>query len=174
MSPAVSLILIASVVGMSVGVAMLDSRGAGAESRAGSRTWRIALSVLLAGAAIVVYWSSGREDIETKGPVQESIAVVCCYLAMLTGMVAQYFYRQAETGAERLTFKPIEFLMPIFASPIVFIPLLTITADAALSGPFTTSKLMVYFVAFQNGFFWKNFFEDRRRTIHGEAIGQHT
>ena len=24
---------------------------------------------------------------------------------------------------------------------------------------------MVYFVAFQNGFFWKNFFEDRRRTV---------
>jgi hypothetical protein len=172
MSPAVSLILIASVVGMSVGVAMLDSREAGTELRAGSRKWRVALSVLLAGAAVVVYWSSsGREDIETKGPVQESIAVVCCYLAMLTGMVAQYFYRQAEGGAERLTFKPIEFLMPIFASPIVFIPLLTITADAALSGPFTKSKLMVYFVAFQNGFFWKNFFEDRRRTIHAEAAG---
>jgi hypothetical protein len=53
--------------------------------------------------------------------------------------------------------------MPIFASPIVFIPLLTLTTDEALAGgAFTRAKLMVYLVAFQNGFFWRNFFEQRR------------
>ena len=165
MSPALSTILMASVIGMSAGVALLDSHESNSDVRAGGRAWRVALSVLLAGAAVVVYARSARQDIETKGPVEETIAVVFCYLAMLSGMVAQYFYRQAERGARRFAFKPIEFLMPIFASPIVFIPLLTITADTALGGPFIKSKLMVYFVAFQNGFFWKNFFEDRRRTV---------
>jgi hypothetical protein len=54
------------------------------------------------------------------------------------------------------------FLMPIFASPIVFIPLLTLTSEVAMGGAFTRPKLMVYLVAFQNGFFWKSFFEQRK------------
>jgi len=30
---------------------------------------------------------------------------------------------------------------------------------------FPLMKLMVYFVAFQNGFFWKSFFEQRRKAV---------
>ena len=67
--------------------------------------------------------------------------------------------------APAAAFKPIEFLMPIFASPIVFIPLLTISSDAAMNGPFTQARLMVYLVAFQNGFFWKNFFDEKKPRV---------
>jgi hypothetical protein len=157
MSPTLSMILIVSVLGVSAGIALLDI--------VGRRAWRFTLSAALAGVALFVYHSSVQPDIEAKGPVQETIALVCCYLSMVLGMVAQYCYRQAESGAEKFTFKPMEFLMPIFASPIVFIPLLTITTDVSLSGPFTKSKLMVYFVAFQNGFFWKSFFDERRQKV---------
>ena len=63
------------------------------------------------------------------------------------------------------------FLMPIFASPIVFIPLLTITSDVAMGGgAFTKSKLMVYLVAFQNGFFWKGFFDKARHKAQGTRL----
>ena len=104
------------------------------------------------------------------GAIQEVVATALCYAAMLLGMIAQYFYKQAERGDKKLSFEPLEFLMPIFASPIVFIPLLTITSDLALTGAFTKGKLMVYLVAFQNGFFWKSFFEQRRKAAEHESI----
>jgi hypothetical protein len=161
MSPTFSMIVVFSLAGAAVGVALLNPIG--------SRTWRFVLSALLAGAAFALYRSGIQPGIETKGAVQETIAVVCCYLSMVLGMVAQYFYRQAESGAGKLTFKPMEFMMPIFASPIVFIPLLTITTDVSLSGAFTKSKLMIYFVAFQNGFFWKGLFEQLRDRAMADA-----
>jgi hypothetical protein len=58
--------------------------------------------------------------------------------------------------------------MPILASPIVFIPLLTIAGEVNAPGILSRAKLMVYFVAFQNGFFWKSFFEQRRQVIASE------
>jgi hypothetical protein len=59
--------------------------------------------------------------------------------------------------------------MPIFASPIVFVPLLTLTTDVASGGVLGDGKLMVYLVAFQNGFFWKGFFEQRRAQAQPKA-----
>ena len=54
--------------------------------------------------------------------------------------------------------------MPILVSPIVFIPLLTLTSELGAGGAFTRARLMAYLVAFQNGFFWKQLFEQRRQT----------
>jgi drug/metabolite transporter (DMT)-like permease len=159
MSRALATVLMLSVLGLLMNLIYVDL--------VASRRKRFGPSTLLLLVAAAIYASAFSSDIESKGAVQESVAVVFCYLSMVLGMVAQYCYGQAERGAEKLTFKPMEFLMPIFASPIVFIPLLTITADIALSGAFTKSKLMVYFVAFQNGFFWKSFFERRRREMVG-------
>ena len=34
---------------------------------------------------------------------------------------------------------------------------------------FTKAKLMVYLVSFQNGFFWKSFFERRQKAVEQEA-----
>jgi hypothetical protein len=45
----------------------------------------------------------------------------------------------------------------------VTLEMLTITSEVAIGGgAFTRSKLMVFLVAFQNGFFGKGFFEQRR------------
>jgi drug/metabolite transporter (DMT)-like permease len=126
------------------------------------RPGRYLPTVVLGGLALGVYTFVFPERVETKGSIDETAAIVVCYLAMLSGMIAEYFYTQAEQGARKLSFEPMAFLMPIFASPIVFIPLLTITSDVAIGGAFTRAKLMVYLVAFQNGFFWKGFFEQRR------------
>jgi hypothetical protein len=38
-------------------------------------------------------------------------------------------------------------------------------AGGGTGGAFTRAKLMVYLVAFQNGFFWKKLFEQRRRAL---------
>src|SRR5688572_28294461 len=162
MSQALSLLMIASIA---VLVAELLYRLV--IPRAGRvRLLPRAVAVLMAGS--VVYMLAPR-NVATIGSVAETAAIVFCYLAMIFGMMAEYFYTQAErlqhveAGKRKLEFDLLSFLMPVFASPIVFIPLLTLTSDvAAGGGAFSRAKVMVYLVAFQNGFFWKSFFEQRK------------
>jgi hypothetical protein len=95
----------------------------------------------------------------------ETAALVISYVSMVLGMMAHYVYAKAERGDTRLTIEWLPFLMPILASPIVFIPLVSIAGEVSSTGDvFERAKLMVYLVAFQNGFFWKHFFDQRRVT----------
>jgi hypothetical protein len=133
------------------------------------RRWRgrhIVSSVFLVLMALGLYFfvkaETGTQELETKGVTEGTIGVVFSYIAMVLGMVAEYGYSRVERGPKRFRID-LELLMPIFASPIVFIPVLTISSDMTMGGAFTKSKLMVYLVAFQNGFFWKSFFEERRQ-----------
>jgi hypothetical protein len=118
-------------------------------------------TLIVLAAGWIVYAVAPRA-VQTRGASDEMVAIVICYLSMVLGMMAEYGYTQAERGNKKLEFELMSFLMPIFASPIVFIPLLTLTSEVAMGGAFTRPKLMVYLVAFQNGFFWKSFFEQRR------------
>ena len=156
MSFALILIVFASLLGLALGVAYVDL---------GRRPRRYRATVALLAVALGVFAFALRDTVESKGTIDDTTPVVFCYLAMLVGMFAENGYSQAARGHTRLTFVLMDFLMPVFASPIVFIPLLTITADMAQGGAFTRSKLMVYLVAFQNGFFWKSFFEQRRKAV---------
>src|SRR5262245_13737498 len=153
MSLTLSIILRVSTVAL-IGCLLYRMLGRG-------QTGRIA-SALVLGVSVAVIALIAPGAVETRGPVEEVASVVFCYVCMLLGMMAEYGYSQAERGRRRFKFEPMTFLMPIFASPIVFIPLLTLTTDQAFDGAFTRAKLMVYLVAFQNGFFWKSFFEQRR------------
>jgi hypothetical protein len=158
MSFTLGVILVASSIALAAGVAYRDLA-----RRQPRRYLPTALLALLGGGVYVLAFPDG---IESKGSIAETAAVAICYLSMVTGMAAEYFFTQAERGERKLTFDAMAFLMPIFASPIVFIPLLTITSEVAMGGgAFTKSKLMVYLVAFQNGFFWKGFFEQRRHLV---------
>jgi len=128
---------------------------------------------LLAAAAILFLLRPSQVD--KMGSIAETASMIICYAAMLLGMAAEYGYSIAErrTRGETTSFDMLTFLMPIFASPIVFIPLLTLTSElGAGGGAFTRARLMVYLVAFQNGFFWKQLFEQRRQTVTSVAHGQ--
>ena len=78
---------------------------------------------------------------QAKGTTEDVVSVVLCYLSMLGGMLAEYGYAQAERGERRLKFDVMSFLMPVFASPIVFIPLLTIATEVTAGGAFTLLSL---------------------------------
>jgi hypothetical protein len=54
--------------------------------------------------------------------------------------------------------------LPVLASPIVFIPLLASlqNADPDLSR-IDVPGFMIFVVAFENGFFWKEYFDNRKR-----------
>jgi hypothetical protein len=131
----------------------------------GSRLLPTALVVLAAGWVV---YAVAPKAMQTRSP-DEVVAIIVCYASMVLGMMAEYGYAQAERGNKKLEFDVMSFLMPIFASPIVFIPLLTLTSEVAFGGAFTRPKLMVYLVAFQNGFFWKSFFEQRRAEAKSAA-----
>jgi hypothetical protein len=48
---------------------------------------------------------------------------------------------------------------------MVFIPLLAAVQGADLRlEELTAPRMMIFFVAFQNGFFWKNFFDQKQKT----------
>ena len=78
------------------------------------------------------------------------------YATMTAGMLSQYAFFKAPREAFRFT----SFVKPIFASPIVFIPLASSYQSAlAESQSFGLPELMIALVAFQNGFFWKVIFD---------------
>jgi hypothetical protein len=111
-------------------------------------------------------------QVEQMGTLDQAAAIVFCYGSMLLGMAAEYGYTladRASRGEGQLKFDLATFLLPVFASPIIFIPLLTLTSELGAGGAFTRAHLMVYLVAFQNGFFWKQLFEQRRQAIVSNA-----
>jgi hypothetical protein len=92
-----------------------------------------------------------------------TLLILALYGAMLLGMLSHYMYfRWSRPRSRRGTLDLGNLLAPVFVSPIVFLPLASVfqssapaTADAA--------RLMLFLVAFENGFFWREFFENRQK-----------
>lgn len=91
--------------------------------------------------------------------------VIVLYLSMLAGMACHYFYGLfLLPQRKRSKFDLGAFLAPVFASPIVFIPLLGAFQNTEVDlTQLTLPKFMVFFVAFENGFFWKEVVDNRRK-----------
>lgn len=123
------------------------------------------LLLLICGGAYVAFFQSSSL-ISPKGdnpPQWAFIAVL--YICMILGMASNYFYnRFANPKADRPPFDWGSLFFPVFASPIVFVPLLVAfqNADVELA-KLTTPKLMLFLVAFQNGFFWKEVIANQRK-----------
>jgi len=125
----------------------------------------IILTMLVVALSAWIVYSVAPATAGTRGE-GDSTTLIISYVAMILGMTSQYVYSQAERGAETLTFNWLSFVMPILASPIVFIPLVSVAGEVpAVGGAFTQAKVMVYLVAFQNGFFWKHFFDRRKQDL---------
>jgi hypothetical protein len=125
---------------------------------------RMVTAVLALATGLWLAYVVAPASVGTRGD-GDGATLVISYVAMLLGMIAYYAYAQAERGEKRLTFEWLPFLMPILASPIVFIPLVSIASEVAAGGGILTrARIMVYLVAFQNGFFWKHFFDQRKQS----------
>jgi hypothetical protein len=100
-----------------------------------------------------------------KGPNKDLIVASALYICMVAGMLSQYLYRHLERPrTRRLKWDWGLFLAPVFASPIIFIPLLAAFQNNGLDfNSMAVPRLMIFFVAFQNGFFWKEFFDQKRK-----------
>ena len=102
-----------------------------------------------------------------RGVDDEWKFIVVMYIFMVLGMAAQFAYNHYSKprGKRRKKFDFGLFIAPFFASPIIFIPLLAafMSADIDLSQEHQ-SRIMLFFVAFENGFFWKDYFDHKRIT----------
>ena len=112
-----------------------------------------------------------QTGVVAKGPGEDLMLAAALYLCMLLGMFSQYLYRRLEKPKRRrLKWDWGLFVAPVFASPIVFIPLLAAFQDAGIDlKRLTSPRLMIFFVAFQNGFFWKEFFDSKQKEERGET-----
>jgi hypothetical protein len=105
-------------------------------------------------------------DITLKGEEDNSLYfAIVLYLCMIIGMFSHYAYtRFTKPKDKRPSFDLGLFLAPFFTSPIIFIPLLASLQNANIDlQNLTTTKIMVFIVAFENGFFWKEYFNNRRK-----------
>jgi hypothetical protein len=103
------------------------------------------------------------QTIVGKGATEDWALATALYVCMLAGMLSQYVYRLLERRESRRIWNWGTFVAPIFASPIVFIPLLASFEGTGIDLRNSASpRLMIFLVAFQNGFFWKEYFDNRR------------
>ncbi len=131
-----------------------------------NRSFVVQIIVLLTSFVVMAAFFYDPEGPVGKGDGDGDIYfVIVLYLCMLLGMFAQYGHKRfSRPREERGDFDFGVFVAPVFASPIVFIPLLAALQNAEVDlQNLTIVKMMVFFVAFENGFFWKDYFDNRQK-----------
>jgi hypothetical protein len=125
---------------------------------------------VLAGVAVILHRLCGFPAAKpttipmVAGP-NEGPVIGVLFACMLLGMLAHRLFVWLETPQrKRPTFDLGLFIAPVLASPIIFVPLLASLQNAKPNlAQLDISHFMLFLVAFQNGFFWQEYFENRRR-----------
>ena len=131
------------------------------------RRFIISLVILTLCGFIIFKFLFPTVSLTARSSSNEIYFIIVLYICMLGGMFAQYLYSLlSKRRNEREKFDFGLFVAPIFASPIVFIPLYAALQNSQIDvTDLSDIKVMVFFVAFQNGFFWKEFFDGQRNII---------
>ena len=106
-----------------------------------------------------------------KGAGKDLAFIIVLYGFMVAGMLANYLYaRFSKPKYRRKKFDFGVFISPVLVSPIVFIPLYAAFKGAQIDlDNLSGGKMMVFLVAFQNGFFWKEFFDNAQKETKAVA-----
>ena len=97
-----------------------------------------------------------------RGDNNEVYFIIVLYVIMVLGMLASYAFQHfSKQKAERKEWDIGLFLAPVFVSPVIFIPLLTAFQQADSDSP----RMLMFLVAFQNGFLWKEYFDHKRKKV---------
>ncbi len=110
------------------------------------------------------YQRSGVLTARGGGRDNELAFIIGLYAFMFAGMLAHSGYRRfVHPQTQKSPFDFGMFIAPVFASTFVFIPLLaSLQNDAINLEGMAATKMMIFFVAFENGFLWKEYFDSRR------------
>jgi hypothetical protein len=135
------------------------------------RTFGVGLVALAAFIFFLNYWFGFpfAGPLLAKAEDHSLLLAGAMGVCMILGMLAQYLFRYFERpGRHRPKWDWGCFVAPIFASPIVFIPLAAAfqNANIDLTKPdLKLPQLMIFLVAFENGFFWKEYFDRKRKMV---------
>jgi hypothetical protein len=85
--------------------------------------------------------------------------VLGLFVFMVLGMGAEYLYHYLDAKTGEMKFDWRSFLKPFLVSPLVFVPLAASLQNAKVDlSSFNIPLLMLYLVAFENGFLWRGYF----------------
>lgn len=135
--------------------------------------WRAGLLALLLVALNALF--DFPFPLRARDSSPEAYWIVALYLAMLLGMVAHAAHdRYSVALGDRPPFDVGTFFAPILTSPIVFIPLFAALQNAEVDlQRLDAARMMLFFVACENGFFWRDYYNNRvARPRASTAIGQ--
>jgi len=122
-------------------------------SLAGLALYVALLRLLFGFPSLGVQEAKGAED---NTFLAQALAM---YVCMLAGMAAEYFYHYFDAPGESRKFEIASFVKPFLVSPLVFMPLAVSMQNANLDlSRFDAARLMVFLVAFENGFLWRSYF----------------
>jgi hypothetical protein len=100
-------------------------------------------------------FAKGATETQTDvGPL-----VLALFVFMLLGMGAEYLYHYLDAKPEETKFDWRSFVKPFLVSPLVFVPLAASLQNAKVDlSSFNIPLLMLFLVAFENGFLWRGYF----------------
>jgi hypothetical protein len=124
-----------------------------------------AVVLLICGVVYRVFFQTGSQISPKSDSAPHWAFIMVLFISMVLGMASNHFYnRFANPTSTRLPFDLGNFAFPFFAAPIIFIPLFGAFLDAGVDlNKLTPPKLMIFLVAFENGFFWREVFASQRR-----------
>jgi hypothetical protein len=103
--------------------------------------------------------AKGTESEPSQAPL-----VLALFFLMVLGMLADYLYSYLDAAKGSVHFEWRSFLKPIIVSPLVFVPLAgSLQNENVDLSHFTIPVLMLFLVAFENGFLWRGYFERKVR-----------
>jgi hypothetical protein len=138
------------------------------------RRLRVLLLQILSLVVVVLFlrllfgFPQPEDGFTARGAGQSDLLIIAIlFVCMILGMLAHWLYVWLEAPKhERQTFDFGLFIAPVLASPVVFIPLLASLQNANLNlSEMDIPRIMLFLVAFENGFFWKEYFENRRKKV---------
>ena len=96
-----------------------------------------------------------------KGPAHTNFLPIAfaMFTCMVLGMASEALYQYFDAPADKRRFDIGTFVKPFLVSPLVFMPLAASLENANLDlSQFDAPRLMVFLVAFENGFLWRGYF----------------
>jgi hypothetical protein len=113
----------------------------------------------------VLHWTFGFPSVagaESKSGETDALVfpaiVLYMYVAMVLGMICEYVYHYLDGAPGDRHFELGSLIKPVLVSPLVFIPLASSLQAANLDLTFGIPRVMLFLVAFENGFLWRGYF----------------
>ncbi|HEX3047569.1 MAG TPA: hypothetical protein VHY08_22650 [Bacillota bacterium] len=122
----------------------------------------IHLLLSIIGFAFVYWFFFPHDTLTPKGGEEgNDYLIIAAYIFLILGMLVHYVFFRLWSSRKRKKFDWGYFFAPVLISPIVFIPVLITFQSADINLDTMSAKLLYLFIAFENGFFWREFFDNR-------------